>query len=229
MEVLEFLKINNCGYGYGYGYGDGDGSGYVDVYGSGYGYGKGDVYGDAYSYGSGDGCSLGEGNGYGSGAASVKMKSINKMSIYSIDDVSTIITKIKNNIAKGFIVNNNLTLTPCFIAKRNNLFAHGETLRKAIQSLESKLFDDMTIKERIEMFLEKFDIDKKYQAKLFFDWHFKLTGSCEMGRLSFVKNNGIDLENDYYTVAEFIELVESDYGSEIIRELKNKIEEERQC
>jgi hypothetical protein len=84
----------------------------------------------------------------------------------------------------------------------------------------------MTIEERIEMFLEEFNLSDKYSAKLFFDWHFKLTGSCKMGRLSFVKNNGIDLENDYYTVAEFVELVENDYGSEVIKELKNKIKGE---
>lgn len=121
------------------------------------------------------------------------------MTVYNIDCVPTIIKNIKLNIAKGFILNSDFTLEPCFIVKRNNLFAHGKTLKKATKSLEDKIFDDMDVEERIELFLQEFEIDKKYPAMKFFDWHNKLTGSCEMGRMSFAKNHEIDLENDEFT------------------------------
>ena len=42
-----------------------------------------------------------------------------------------------------------------------------------------------------------------------------------MGRETFVKNKGIDLEKTY-KVEEFIELCENDYGGEIIMELKER-------
>ena len=40
-----------------------------------------------------------------------------------------------------------------------------------------------------------------------------------MGRESFVKNHGLDL-NRHYTVKEFINICENDYGGEIIKKLK---------
>lgn len=42
-----------------------------------------------------------------------------------------------------------------------------------------------------------------------------------MGRTAFVRNRGIDLDKTY-TVDEFIELTENDYGSEIIKNLKER-------
>ena len=51
--------------------------------------------------------------------------------------------------------------------------------------------------------------------------HHYLTGSCEMGREAFVKRHGIDLDKTY-TVEEFIELTEDDYGGEIIKNLKER-------
>jgi hypothetical protein len=66
----------------------------------------------------------------------------------------------------------------------------------------------------------------KYPAAKFYDWHNKLTGSCKMGRDSFVKNMGIDLEKDEFTVSEFISLCENDYGGDIVRALKERIDNE---
>ena len=83
-------------------------------------------------------------------------------------------------------------------------------------------FEELSEEERIEMFLEKFNLKDKYKGSDFYEWHNKLTGSCEMGRNSFVKNHNIDL-NDEFTVSEFVELTKNDYGSEIIIELENRI------
>ena len=196
---------DGSGYGYGYGYGDGDGSGY----GSGYGDGSGDGYGSGYGsgYGYGDGCGDG-------------IKSINGNSIYVVDNIPTIITNVKGNIAKGFILQSDLSLTPCFIAKENNQFSHGNTLHEAFESLREKLYDDSTEEERILKFKEHFsDFSKKYSAKDLFIWHHVLTGSCKAGREAFCKDKGIDVDNDRFTVYEFIELTKNSYGGEIIRKL----------
>jgi hypothetical protein len=45
-----------------------------------------------------------------------------------------------------------------------------------------------------------------------------------MGRESFVKNKGLSLE-EKYTVDEFSELTENDYGSDIIKQLKERWKE----
>lgn len=64
----------------------------------------------------------------------------------------------------------------------------------------------------------------KYKGTEFYTWHHILTGSCEMGRNSFVKNHELNLENKY-TVKEFIDICKNDYGSEIIRKLEKLYKE----
>ena len=142
-----------------------------------------------------------------------------------IDGIQTIITNIRNNIAKGFILNKDLTLSPCYVVKGHNKFAHGETLKKAVADLENKIFEDMDTNEAIELFLKEFsDLNKKYPAKAFYIWHNRLTGSCEMGRNAFVRNGGYDLENDTFTVKEFIDITKNDFGGDIIKQLADRLE-----
>jgi hypothetical protein len=232
MEELikNFLTVTSNsgdGSGYGYGSGDGDGSGYG--YGSGDGDGSGDGYGSGYGYGSGDGYGSDDGYGYGSGYGDgYGLKSLNNQKVNSIDEVPTIIKSVKNNIAKGFIVHNDLTLTKCFIAKGENQFSHGETLEDALNSLQEKLLLNKPIEERIEDFKTNFNnLTDEYQAKEFYKWHFLLTGSCDLGRKSFVNDKKIDLENDKFSVLKFIDLVQNSYGSDIIRQLKESYEVNR--
>ena len=207
------------GSGYGYGYGDGDGSGDGSGYGSGDGSGYGDGYGDGSGDGSGYGYGSGDGSGYGDGDGS-GVKSVNGNTIYIVDNIPTIITNVKGNIAKGFIFQSDLSLTPCFIVKGNNQFSHGSTLHEAFESLQEKLYDDSTEEERIDKFKENFsDFSKKYSAKELFVWHHILTGSCKAGRESFCRDKGIDVDNDKFTVYEFIELTRNSYGGEVIRKL----------
>ena len=161
----------------------------------------------------------GDGYGYGDG-----IKSFNKQPVYLIDGVETIIKQLRKNIAKGFILNRDLTLTPCYVVKGHNKFAHGETLKKALADLENKIFEDMDTEEAIERFIEQFsDLNKKYPAKDFYVWHNRLTGSCEMGRNQFVENGGYDLENDEFTVQEFIDITRDAFGEEVIRQLEETI------
>ena len=226
MEALikEFLTIadhDGSGYGSGdgYGYGDGDGygsgSGYGYGYGDGYGYGYGDGYGYGYGYGDGSGSGSGDGDGSGDG-----IQAVSKCPVYQIDGVQTILNHIHGNIAEGFILQSDLTLTPCYVVKENGVFAHGATMREAFDALQEKLYDDCTEDERLTAFKEHFpDFGKKYPAKELFAWHHVLTGSCKAGRMAFCLDKGIDLEKDTYSVVEFIRLTKDAYGGKMIRKL----------
>lgn len=244
LKIEKFLSPLSTGKGTGNGYGSGysngcccyDGSGYGDGkgYSNGYGNSDGDGYGDGYNYsngygdGNGYGNGKGRGNGYGNSYGigygtgySRGIKNINGHNVYNVDNISTIFIHIRGNVAKGYILENNVILKPCFIVKGNGYFAHGETLREAQSALEEKILDNMDLEEKIELFKEKFlDVNKKYAVKDFYQWHHILTGSCEMGRKSFAKNHNIDIDNDVMTVKEFINLTENTYGGDIIRELK---------
>jgi len=205
-KIERFLNIGS---------GDGDGDGYGDGSGSGSGDGSG------YYDGSGSGSGSGDGYGYGYGDGS-GIKSFNGQLVYIVDGVQTLIDEVHGNIAKGHILNSDFTLTPCFVVKQDNVFAHGETLHKAHESLQSKLFQEYPEEVRIAKFKEQYpDFDKKIPAMELFDWHNRLTGSCEMGRKSFARDHCINLDKDEFTVNEFIELTKNSYGGETIRKLSN--------
>ena len=210
-KIKEFLSIDyGSGYGSGYGDGTGYGSGYGDGTGYGYGYGYGYGTGSGYGYGYGDG----SGSGYGIGE-------LNGKHIHHIDCVQTIITSVHGNVAKGFILQSDLTLTPCYVVKGHNLFAHGEDLHQAMDALREKMFEDMPEEERIAEFIKAHpEKDKAYPNKDLFDWHNKLTGSCMAGRNAFVKDKGLSLDGET-TVTEFIRLTKNAYGGSTIEKLNN--------
>ena len=231
VKVKEWLKDNKSsgrgsgrGYGCGYGSGDGDGSGdgcgcgygSGDGYGCGYGSGDGDGSGCGCGYGSGDGDGSGYGDGDGDG-----MSHFNNQTVFKIDDINTIITHIKDNVSKGYILNEDFTTENCYVVKGNGYFAHGKSIREAQQALVEKYMENMDKDEVIEKFMSEFEHGKKYKGSVFFDWHHYLTGSCLMGRESFVKNHGLSLY-DEFTVEEFINLCRDDYGGNVIRDLEEK-------
>lgn len=199
-----------CFYSFdGFGNGYGSGSGYLSEHSSGDGYGFGDGYGSGS--GAGIGCGIGKG-----------VKELNGDNVHLVDGLETIIKSVHGNIAQGFILNSDLTLQPCYIVKERNHFVHGDTLHDAFTSLQEKLeriYDDSTEEERIEAFVKEFpDYDTPYPNRDLFAYHHVLTGSCRMGRESFCKNNGINLDGST-TVREFVSLTKDSYGSETIRML----------
>ena len=140
--------------------------------------------------------------------------------MYLVDSVPTIFTHIKGNVAKGFILQSDLTMTPCYVVKGNNQFAHGDDLHKAMAALTDKMFDDMPEEERIAEFIKAHpDKDKAYPNQDLFDWHHRLTGSCMAGRNAFVKDRGMTLDGKT-TVAAFIELTKNAYGGSTIKNLE---------
>lgn len=193
-EIERFLAVSD---GYGYGSGSGSGSGYGDGYGDGYG------------------------SGYGSGYGEISI--FNGDKVYNIDNVPTIIKSVHGNVAKGFILMQDFTLSPCYIVKDRNKFAHGSTLHEAYSSLREKLFDFASEDERLSAFIDKFpEYDKPYPALELFEWHHHLTGSCLQGRRVFCKNKGIDINKDMFTVRQFVRLTSSDYGGDIISKLPER-------
>lgn len=229
METLEthiktFLSttsvfVDGNGYGCGGGsgggcsYGDGSGAGFGSAGGDGYSNGSGNCFGDGY------GCGVG---GCGGSYSGKGVKELNGDNVYLIDCIQTIIKSVHGNIAQGFILKSDLTLQPCYIVKEQNYFAHGDTLHDAFTSLQEKLerlYDESTEEERIEAFVKKFpDYDMPYPNRDLFAYHNVLTGSCRMGRESFCKDNGINLDGST-TVREFVSLTKDSYGSETIRRL----------
>lgn len=213
-----FFDSSGCGYGDSSGYGSGDGSGLGDGLGDGKGYirGDGDGSGNGKGFGSDDGCGNGSGNGFESRRG---VKELNGENVHLVDGLQTIIKSVHGNIAQVFILNSDLTLQPCYIVKERNHFAHGDTLHDAFTSLQEKLYDDSTEEERIEAFVKEFpDYDTPYPNRDLFAYHHVLTGSCRMGRESFCKDKGINLDGST-TVREFVSLTKDSYGSETIRKL----------
>ena len=133
--------------------------------------------------------------------------------------MSTIFESIHGSYARGRILNKDLTVTPCYIAKVGDYFAHGSTLHEAEADAHAKAMEAMPLEERIIAFMRDHDVMVEYPARDLFDWHGILTGSCRMGRETFCRNHGIDVEKDSFTVSEFIRLTKDAYGGEVMRQL----------
>ena len=222
-KIKAFLKVNEypCGCGYGDGYGDGYGNGDGDGDGDGSGNGNGNGYSSGYGNGDGDGSGCGNGFGNGFGNYDGNIKSLNGQPVYIIDEIQTIITQVVGQYAKGFILGGDLTMTPCYIAKCGNYFAHGERLRDAFADAVYKYEQDLPVEERIANFNSTFpDNDKPVKVSILYVWHNSLTGSCAMGRQAFAKEHNIDIGTDSMTVSEFVRLTENSYGGDVIKLLK---------
>ena len=198
-KINRFLAIS-----YGDGYGDGDGSG------SGYSSGSGDGSGDGYGYG----------DGYGDG-----LKSFKGRPVYYIDKLPTIIYNVFGNNARGAVVNRDLTLTPCYIAKVGKFFAHGDNIHEAREEAQHKYDKNIPLEERIHDFVvTNPSLDSVCTNRYLFDQHNILTGSCEFGRKQFCREHNIDLDGSM-TVRQFIDLTINSYGGDAIKKLSENYAE----
>lgn len=139
--IESFVKVEPEGInsdGSTFGFGCGDGFGCRNGHGDGLGSGLGSGSQDGSGHGGGTGCgSFNSGVTFGFG-----IKSFNNQKIYMIDKVTTIIKSVEDNIAKGFILKKDFTLSPCYIMKNGNIFAFGETLFEAHTVMVNKLLDN---------------------------------------------------------------------------------------
>ncbi len=232
QEIERFLAVKPNNKDTGYGDGEGSGEGYDNGIGKGYGHGEGAgyIYGVGYGggsggdygpgYGAGNGLDDGKGDGIEFGADYNKdITFINGYPIHIVDYLLTIFYQIRGNYAKGAIVNSDLTLTPCYIARVDNCFAHGKTLHDAVQDAQEKAIEDSPLEERIQQFIQKYpDPDKPVPFAELFNWHHTLTGSCRFGREKFVEQHQLDT-NAEYTPRFFINLTKDDFGGKIIEQL----------
>ena len=203
-DIERFLAV---GSGDGYGYGSGDGSGY------GYGSGSGDGSGSGYGSGSGDGY----GDGYGSGDG---VKEFNGRKVYDIDSVPTLIFAVKGDAARGATLQKDISLKDCWIAKRGNFFAHGDTLHEAVEAVEAKWRENRPLDERIAEFMKTHPaLDEEYGD--LFEWHHILTGSCEFGRRQWCEEHGYK-PTDSITLRTFLTETAGDYGDGVIRQVAQK-------
>ena len=178
--------------------------------------------GSGYGYGSGYGSGYGYGNGSGYGSQPQHIKAFCGKAVHQIDGIPTIIDRVHGNIAQGRILHRDLTAQKCYIVRNNRHFAHGDTVRDAMEALISKEFDGMPEEERIKAFRLEFpETDKPYPNKSLFDWHNRLTGSCLAGRRAFVQDRGLSMDGKT-TVREFIRMTEDAYGGSTVRKLKKE-------
>ncbi len=134
---------------------------------------------------------------------------------------------IKSNVVHGYVLNGDLTKNECYVVKGNGYFAHGGNIKEAQKALVEKFMENMDEDEAFEKFMSEFRQGEKYKGTVFFDWHHYLTGSCLMGRESFVKKHGLNLEQEF-TVNEFFDICRSDYGGEVIRKLEERWKEKNE-
>ena len=175
---------------------------------------SGSGYGTGSGYGYGDGTGSGSGYGYGYG-----IEEINGQKVYYIDNVPTLLHSIHDNVAKGAILRSDMTLQPCYIVKGSGYFAHGETLRQAMDALADKILGGAPEEERIAAFVKAHpEYRKPYPNEDLFRWHHNLTGSCEMGRKTFIEERGLNLDGET-TVEEFVKLTQNAYNGSVIRKL----------
>ena len=180
--------------------------------GDGSGYGSGDGSGYGSGYGAGDGSGSGAGDGSGDG-----IKEFAGHKVYDIDNVPTLIYDVKGDAAKGAVLGKDLTLKDCWIARRGNFFAHGDTLHEAVEAVEAKWMENRPLDERIAEFARTHpSLDEPYGD--LFEWHHVLTGSCEFGRMKWCEEHGYK-PTDSITLRTFFEQTRNDYGGDVIRQL----------
>jgi hypothetical protein len=228
--------------GKGWGSGKGSGGGDNSGYGSGYGNGNGSGNGKGDGYGSGSGYDSGYGNGNGSKTASFyhisaidykvngfksdqkyALKALHGQAVWYVDDIPCIIYSVKGNMAKAGIIQDDFSLKPCYIAKYNNVFAHGETAKDARREAEKKFYSELSFEDTLEAFKKEVSREKSYPVRYFFDWHGRLTGSCSFGRKRFAEDHVLDLDKSRLTLCGFFDLTRDAYGGDKIRRVENEL------
>ena len=110
-----------------------------------------------------------------------------------------------------------LTLKDCWIAKRKNFFAHGDTLHEAVEAVEAKWRKNRPLDERIAEFVKTHQsLDEEYGD--LFDWHHILTSSCEFGRRQWCEEHGYK-PTDSITLRMFLAETVGNYGGDVIRQV----------
>jgi hypothetical protein len=141
-----------------------------------------------------------------------------KLKVKSVDGYLFVIEKSKST--KGIIVytgynifsfdKNNIQKENCFLAEKDNFYAHGETIKKAISDVQFKAIAE---KLKNEPILPDTMITVMYYRTV--------TGACELGCKDFINRN--NLEKEEYRADELLPILEKNnaYGVEKFKSLIN--------
>lgn len=175
--------------------------------------------GSGFGSGSGSGAGNVSGSGSGDGNLCDCIKAFNGERVWAVNDTPTLIDLILGDYAQGRILCCDLTTESCYVARVDNCFAHGRTLKEAVADAESKATNMRPIEERISRFKESFpSLETQAKGYEFYRWHYTLTGSCTMGRDQFIREHELDMEKEY-TVQYFLDITKEAYGGSVIHQL----------
>lgn len=200
--------------------GNGDGTGK----GSGNGFGIGDGMGDYYGGLFGSGYGNGSGNGMEDDGDLLSITRVGDNTIYNINGAPIAIDNIKGNIAKGRILNDDMTFTDCWIVREGNCIEYGKDLHDTHKAAQRESAIQLPKEERLKMFVQRFPSpDELIPIKELYNWHHVLTGACKYWSKEWCKQNGFNVEDEIYCVSirKFVNLTEFEWGGDIIKELKN--------
>lgn len=199
--------------------GNGDGTGN----GSGNGFGIGDGMGDCYGGLLGSGYGNGSGNGMEDDGDLLSITRVGDNTIYNINGAPIAIDNIKGNIAKGRILNDDMTFTDCWIVREGNCIEYGKDLHETHKAAQRESAIQLPKEERLKMFVQRFPSpDEMIPIKELYNWHHVLTGACKYWSKEWCKRRGFNLEsNRLVSVRQFVNLTKREWGGDIIMELKN--------
>jgi hypothetical protein len=97
-----------------------------------------------------------------------------------------------------------------FVVEKDDVYAHGETLKKAIKDLEFKVLQSKDVQEHVKRIKES-KVISPYDYRL-------LTGSCEYGVNEFLIKNNLTWESEL-TLEEALDITKGEYQHEKFKEL----------
>ena len=135
--------------------------------------------------------------------AKLVTKLTKKLNYKSVDNTMFVIEGEKTSkgikILSGYILRSfdkkKLVKEVCFVAEKDNFFAHGDTVKKAISDLQFKIISEKLKKEPI-----------KKDTIITIQYYRLITGACEIGVKSWMKQNNIKKES--YKASELLPLLE---------------------
>ena len=173
-------------------------------------------YGDGY--GDGDGDSYGNGYGDGSGE-NISIQTFKGNKVYTIDDIPCYFVKVHDSYAEVRTIDkNSFEETRAFIGKYNGYFAHGNTIREAIEDAMKKCFSNLDFDEVKNKLLAEFKEKGKLTIRELYQWHGILTGSCRFGRSEFQKSHNLK-DDDKLSLEEFVNLTKDAFNGDKIEAL----------
>ena len=161
----------------------------------------------------------GYGSGYGSGDGDGDKLEFLSDSTYEIDGIFCRFELIHKEWAKVTVISKaDFSESLAFIAKYENCFAHGNTIREAMQDAMEKYFSKLCFEQVKERLIAEFKEKKSLTVAELYNWHGALTGSCRFGRSQFQREHGLK-DEDTLSLEEFVELCGNVYGGEKIKKL----------